>query len=201
MSKGEQTRAMILARTAPLFNRQGYSGASLADIMRATGLEKGGIYNHFASKDDLALAAFDYALGLIKQRFARALDGKRHAVERLSAIISVFRDMIDDPPVPGGCPLMNTAIEADDTHPDLRAHARSAMDDWFGITRRVVAKGVERGELRADADPDTVATLMISTLEGAIMLSRLYADPAHIRRAIAHLEWYIGSALATGTAQ
>ncbi|HNP74579.1 MAG TPA: TetR/AcrR family transcriptional regulator [Kouleothrix sp.] len=195
MSKGEQTREMIVARAAPLFNRQGYAGASMADIMRATGLEKGGIYNHFASKNDLALAAFDYSIGLVKQRFARALDGKRHAIDRLHAIIAVFREMIDDPIVPGGCPVMNTAIEADDTHPELSAHARLAMSDWFAMTRRVVAKGVERGELRAGAEPEAVATLMISTLEGAIMLSRLYGDPAHIHRAIAHLEWYIDSAL------
>ena len=54
MSKGEQTRERILARSAQLFNRQGYFGSSLADIMRETGLEKGGIYNHFSSKEQLA---------------------------------------------------------------------------------------------------------------------------------------------------
>ena len=59
MSKGEQTRERILARSAQLFNRQGYSGSSLSDIMRETGLEKGGIYNHFSSKEQLALEAFD----------------------------------------------------------------------------------------------------------------------------------------------
>ena len=58
MSKGEQTKELILSQAAVVFNRQGYFGARLDDIMRATGLEKGGIYNHFASKDDLALQAF-----------------------------------------------------------------------------------------------------------------------------------------------
>src|SRR5947209_13729400 len=114
MSKGEETRERILARSAQLFNRQGYFGSSLADIMRETGLEKGGIYNHFSSKEQLALEAFDYAYELVEQRVRQALTGKKHAVERLVAILSVFQSIADDPPVAGGCPILNTAIEADD---------------------------------------------------------------------------------------
>ncbi len=191
MRKGEQTRELILARTAPVFNRLGYFGARLDDIVRATGLEKGGIYNHFASKDDLALAAFDYSIGLVERRFERALEGRRNAIERLLAIVSVFRAMVEDPPVEGGCPLLNTAIEADDAHPALRERARRAMDSWYQLTNRVVAKGVERGEIRPATDPDAVATVMISALEGAIMLSRLYDDATYIRRAVDHLTSYV----------
>jgi AcrR family transcriptional regulator len=156
---------------------------------------KGGIYNHFAGKDDLALRAFDYSVGLVRQRFADALAGKRHAVERLLAIVGVFHDIVDDPPVPGGCPVLNTAVESDDTHPALRARARATMDDWYGLVHRVVAKGVERGELRPESDPDMVATLLISTLEGAIMMSKLYNDSAHMHRAVAHLSWYVENVL------
>ena len=195
MRKGEQTKELILARTAPVFNRLGYFGARLDDIVRATGLEKGGIYNHFASKDDLALAAFDYSIGLVEKRFEHALAGKRHAIERLLAIISVFNDMIEDPPVAGGCPLLNTAVEADDAHPELRDRARKAMNDWYGLTQRVVAKGIERGEIRPEADADSVATMMIASLEGAIMMSKLYGDSVYIQRAAAHLSWYIESCL------
>lgn len=191
MRKGEQTRELILARTAPVFNRLGYFGARLDDILRATGLEKGGIYNHFASKDDLALAAFDYSIDLIERRFERALDGRRNAIDRLLAIVSVFRDMVEDPPVEGGCPLLNTAIEADDAHPALRERARRAMDSWYQLTFRVVAKGTERGEIRPATDPHAVATVMISALEGAIMLSRLYGDPIYIRRTVEHLTGYV----------
>ena len=45
--KGEETRQEIIRKAAPIFNRKGYSGAALSDLMRATGLEKGGIYRHF----------------------------------------------------------------------------------------------------------------------------------------------------------
>src|SRR5438105_2352952 len=90
MSKGELTRELILRRTAPLFNQQGYFGASLADVMQATGLEKGGIYNHFGSKEQLALEAFDYAVAEVEQRFWHAIDAADHAVDKLLAVVTVF---------------------------------------------------------------------------------------------------------------
>src|SRR5215470_17477901 len=111
MSKGDQTRERILARSAQLFNRQGYSGSSLSDIMRETGLEKGGIYNHFTSKEQLALESFDFAYELVRQRVRDALSGRFDAIERLLAIVSVSQSIVEDPPVPGGCPILNTAIE------------------------------------------------------------------------------------------
>ena len=191
MSKGEQTRERILARSAQLFNRQGYSGASLADIMRETGLEKGGIYNHFSSKEQLALESFDYASGLIQQRVRQGLAGKLNAIERLLAIVSVFQSIVEDPPVAGGCPILNTAIEADDANETLRDRARAAMDSWRTTIHRIVNKGIERLEIRPAINADEVASIFIATLEGAIMLSNLYRDPVHMQRAANHIVHYI----------
>src|SRR4029077_15442426 len=61
MRKGEQTRQEIIRKAAPIFNQRGYDGAALSDLMKATGPEKGGIYRHFGSKQQLAAEAFDYA--------------------------------------------------------------------------------------------------------------------------------------------
>ena len=193
MSKGEETRERILARSAQLFNRQGYFGASLADIMRETGLEKGGIYNHFSSKEQLALESFDYAYELVRQRTRQALAGKFDAVERLLAIVSVFQSEAEDPPVAGGCPILNTAIEADDANEVLRDRARTAMDDWRATIHRIVNKGVERQQIRPGIDADEVASILIATLEGALMLSNLYKDPTHMKRAAGHIVRYIES--------
>ncbi len=191
MSKGEQTRERILARSAQLFNRQGYFGASLTDIMRETGLEKGGIYNHFTSKEQLALKSFDYAYALVQQRVREALTGKFNAIERLLAIVTVFQGIVEDPPVAGGCPILNTAIEADDANAPLRDRARSAMDDWRTTIHRIVNKGIARQEIRPEVDADEVASILIATLEGALMLSNLYRDPTHMQRAATHMQRYI----------
>jgi TetR/AcrR family transcriptional repressor of nem operon len=191
VSKGEQTREMILTRAAQLFSRQGYFGSSLSDIMHETGLEKGGIYNHFASKEQLALEAFDFAVELVSQRTRFALAGKVNAIDRLLAIITVFQGLVEDPALAGGCPILNTAIEADDAQPTLRDRARNAMDNWRATIHRIVQKGIARQEIRPEVDADTLATLLIATLEGAIMLSKLYGDTVHMRCAVDHLTSYI----------
>ena len=195
MSKGTQTRERILERAAQLFSRQGYFGSSLVDIMHETGLEKGGIYNHFSSKEQLALEAFDYAYGLVQQRVQFALHDKKHAIERLLALIEVFKSIAEDPPVDGGCPILNTAIEADDAHPALKARAASAMDDWRDTFQRIIAKGIAKQEVRPDVNADVVATLFISMLEGAVMLSKLYDDTIHMQRAADHLTHYVETSI------
>src|SRR5258706_9579861 len=191
MRKGEQTREFILERAVELFNGQGYSGFSLSDVMQATGLQKGGIYNHFASKEDLALEAFDYAFDLVKERMGEALRDKRDPLDRLFAIIQFFEGYLESPPLKGGCIILNTAIESDDTNPALRDRARQAMDTWRSYIQRTVQKGIDRGRMRSDVDPDTVATLIIATVEGALVMGKLYNDPIHIRRAIDHLTHYV----------
>src|SRR5262245_32918276 len=193
MRKGERTRQMIVERAAPVFNVYGYFGASMSDLIRETRIAKGGIYNHFESKEALAVEAFDFAVELVRERFRAALAGKERADERLLAIVGVFRSMIDDPPLLGGCPVLNTAIEADDTNPPLRDRARQAMDEWQELIIRVASKGVRTGELRPEADPEALATVITATLEGAVRLSKLYADSIHMRRAVDHLTTHIQS--------
>jgi TetR/AcrR family transcriptional regulator, transcriptional repressor for nem operon len=197
VTKGEDTRRMILQRAAEVFNSKGYYGASMQDIMDATGLEKGGIYRHFDSKDDLALEAFDFAVELVHQEFVIALKDKRHAIDRLRAIVSVYRAMPDGMPLAGGCPVLNTAIEADDTHPALRDHARRAMDEWREYVVRTTAKGIERGQIRPEVVPEELATFIIATLEGAIMLTKLYDDTVHMNRAVEYLETYLQNSVQT----
>lgn len=191
MGKGEQTREHIIEQAAGLFNRKGYAGASMSDVMEATGLQKGGIYRHFGSKEELAVEAFDFAVRRMGQRFADAVQGRSGAVERLGAIVRVYAAVPLDPPVPGGCPVLNAAVENDHGNPVLRERVRAAMDGIRDLVRRVAAQGIERGELRPDLDPDELATVLVATLEGAIMLTQLYDDAGHVRRAAEHLERHL----------
>lgn len=191
MSKAQQTKARIIHQAAELFNLKGYAGSSIADIMQATGLKKGGIYNHFKSKDELALEAFDYAVSLLSQRIWSVVRTKRNAIERIQALVSSYLIYIDAPPIIGGCPIMNTAIETDDTDSPLRDRALEAMNSSRSLIVRILQKGIKKGEVRANVEPDNVATIIFSTLEGAIMMSKLERNPIHLKRAVAHLQSYI----------
>ena len=191
MSKAKQTKARIIRQAATVFNQQGYAGTSMADIMQATGLKKGGIYNHFKSKDELALAAFDYAESLMVQRIWSVVKTERNAIARLDALVSSYLPYIDDPPIAGGCPILNTAIETDDTDSPLRDRALAAINAWRSLIIRIVQRGVKKGEIKATVEPDEIATIIICNIEGAIMISKLTNNPVHLKRAIAHLQNYI----------
>ena len=193
MKKGERTRRAIVEKAAKVFNTKGYFGSSMNDLVRETGLEKGGIYNHFASKEELALEAFDYAAAVMGERFRSALEGREGAIERLFAVVDVLGGLAEDPPVAGGCPVLNTAVESDDAHPALKARAREAMTDWLRLVGSITKEGVQTGELKPGTDPRETASVVVATLEGAVMLSRLYDDPAHMRRAMGHLKDHLKS--------
>lgn len=191
MRKGEATRERIAARAAEVFNVRGVAGASMADVMAATGLEKGGIYNHFASKDDLALAAFDHAAGLLDRRFAPVWEAG--GVATLRAFVETFRAYGERPPLPGGCPVLNTAVESDDTDPALRRRAQAVVDRWREGLASAVGEGRARGEIRSDIDADALASVLIATLEGGLMLAKLAGDRAHLERAADHLTAHLAA--------
>src|SRR5215475_6989882 len=113
MKKGEATRREIIEKAAPIFNQKGFEGATLSDLMKATGLEKGGIYRHFKSKEQLAAEAFDFAWKVAIDRRMAGTETMANSVNRLKQIVRNFgksRQRL----VPGGCPLLNTAVDSDD---------------------------------------------------------------------------------------
>jgi|SRR5882762_5801011 len=190
MRKGEQTRQEIIRKAAPLFNQRGYEGAALSDLMRATGLEKGGIYRHFKSKQQLAGEAFDYA-------WKRALDTRfegtqeiSNSVDRLKQIVRNFRDRRAGL-VPGGCPLLNTAIDSDDGNPPLRGRAQRALGSWLGRLRSITEEGQRSGEIRRDVNSSELPTLIVSALEGSLMMSRLLRNDGPRDVACCYLEEYL----------
>jgi TetR/AcrR family transcriptional repressor of nem operon len=187
-TKGELTREQVIAKAAALFNQLGYKGASISDIMRATGLQKGGIYRHFESKEVLELAAFEFAVEELGRRFQEALAGKATAGDRLRAIVGVYASLPTNPPVPGGCPVLNAAVEADDSNPALKRRVAKVLRDWHSFVTRVVSQGQARGELCSTLDPAEFTTALIAALEGAIMLSKLWNTSDPMREVRAEVE-------------
>ena len=190
MRKGEQTRQEIIRKAAPIFNQRGYEGAALSDLMRATGLEKGGIYRHFDSKQQLAGEAFDYAWKLaIDTRFEGTQDIP-NTVDRLKLFVRNFRDRRARL-VPGGCPLLNTAVDSDDGNPQLRKKVRQALDYWLNRLQSIAEEGKQRGEIHSAIDSAELAMLIVSSLEGGLMVSRLQRRDDALDIACRHLEKYL----------
>jgi TetR/AcrR family transcriptional repressor of nem operon len=191
MSKGEQTRERIVAKAAALFNQRGLEGTSLADLMEATGLEKGGIYRHFPSKEAVAVEAFDFAWHLALETRMHDLDSISNSVDKLRRFVANFVER--QSPLPGGCPLLNAAIDSDDGNAALRERAERALRQWRERLVSIVRAGIKNGEINRRLDPKGLATVVISSLEGALMISRLNRDREALRVIQTHLEQYLDS--------
>jgi TetR/AcrR family transcriptional repressor of nem operon len=189
MRKGEQTRQEIIRKAAPIFNQRGYDGAALSDLMRATGLEKGGIYRHFSSKEALAAEAFDYAWREAFDARIHDLDTIPNAVDKLRQLVANFVERRGI--IPGGCPLLNTAIDTDDGNQVLRDRARKALRGWRSYVVSIVSAGIKAREIRPRIDAEKIATLIISSLEGAVMLNRLERNEEALHAVQAHLDRYL----------
>jgi TetR/AcrR family transcriptional regulator, transcriptional repressor for nem operon len=193
MKKGEQTRRKIIAQSAPLFNQLGYAGCSMQDIMAATGLEKGGLYRHFDSKEQLAAEAFEYTWQAAIETRMGDLDSISNSVEWLKQFVDNFVNRRST--VPGGCPLLNMAIEADDGIPALRLLAVRALRRWQSDLMEVVKRGFARKEIQPGFDAKEVADVIISSLEGALMISRLEGNKHALLGIQSYLDWYFESHL------
>lgn len=175
-SKAERTRSYIIQESAVLFNRQGYAGTSIKDIMQATGLTKGGIYGHFDGKEAIAIAAFEHAVEVVTQCIGERTHPLENTVEKLLAVVDFYREHIFSPPVQGGCPIQNTATESDDNNPKMRQHVVRAIDFWHSRLAYTIQKGIEREEIKAGVDPEEYASLFIGMLEGGILMARITRD-------------------------
>jgi TetR/AcrR family transcriptional repressor of nem operon len=194
MTKGEQTRKKIVEAAAPIFNQRGYVGSSLNDLMEASGLKKGGIYRHFTSKEELAAEAFDYTWEAAWNARLLHVEEKTNGIEKLKQLIANFVEHRS--PVAGGCPILNTAIDADDGNTVLRVRVAKALRSWLSRLQVIVEQAREHRETRPGVDAKAVATLIVASLEGALMMSRLLRNDEALRRVQSHLNRYLDSEVA-----
>ena len=188
MRSPEITRGRILKQSGRLFNTQGYKATSLSDITKASGLTKGAIYQHFRNKGNLEAETLTHLSLIMFDHLKAQIKAKATAPEKLKAIFHYFESYITHPPVKGGCPLLNVAIESDDSNPALRKRAVVILDSLRDSIMRILDNGIRYGQLKPDIDKDQCATLIIATLEGAIMMSKLRGNNRDICSVIRHLE-------------
>jgi TetR/AcrR family transcriptional repressor of nem operon len=184
ISKAEKTKQFIIEKTAPIFNRKGFAGTSMNDIVEATGLTKGSIYGNFESKDEVALAAFDYNYGMVSSMIKTKMAGKPHNIDKLKVYLSVFSDFVNLPMLHGGCPVLNTAIESDDTHGQLRAKAVGAIENWYAVIEKVITNGIDVGQIKQGTNAKDFAGAFIALIEGGIMLAKVTGKMHGLKAAV-----------------
>ncbi|GAO44518.1 TetR/AcrR family transcriptional regulator [Flavihumibacter petaseus] len=198
LSKSERTRQFIIEKTAPIFNAKGYAGTSMSDLTEATGLTKGSIYGNFENKDEVALAAFDYNFGRITDYMKERIKASDNAIDRLLTYPNVYRNFLKIPFLKTGCPLLNTAAEADDTHPQLKKKAAAALTFWRTSLENQVKRGIARNEIKSGTDPYQFAVILMSLLEGAVLQAKVTGKSAELQVAMDFLADLIRNLKTTG---
>jgi TetR/AcrR family transcriptional repressor of nem operon len=191
-TKGERSRQKIVETAAVLFNQKGFAGCSMGDIVEASGLEKGTLYGHFSTKEELALLAFDYAWKDTSDKRLRNVDRASNAVDKLKLHIDNY---VNTPSFPGGCPLLNFAVDADDGNLALRTRVRKALRSWEDVLAKIVEDGQSAGEINPEIDPHSIANLLISMLEGATIVARINKRSTALDDAQRHLSLYLETAV------
>ena len=130
---------------APVFNQRGYVGASMRDLVDATGLEKGGIYNHFGSKEQLALEAYDHAMTLVTERLARSQKPRARRDPAPAVDDPRLRDLGPHPGDRGRLPDHEHRDRGRRHQPELRDRARASMTLWHRLIGRIVKDGIAAG--------------------------------------------------------
>ncbi|MCM3635745.1 TetR/AcrR family transcriptional regulator [Paenibacillus camelliae] len=191
MRKGQVTKEQIIRQSAGLFNTKGYAGTSLSEIIERTNVRKGGIYNHFESKEEIALSAFDYMFAKLKSILAEALSELSEPAEKILAIGDVYIQLVEDNIWEGGCPILNTAVENDDGHPLLKQRAQNAMNELMMSLGEIIKDGIKRKQFREDIEVEAACSVIIALIEGGVMLSKLHDDNKYIRYCTNQVKSYI----------
>lgn len=191
LSKSDRTRQFIIEKAAPIFNQKGFSGTSMSDILKATGLAKGGLYGNFKSKEEIARETFKFSFQKSYQGIVNAAMSRTSPIEKLLAICDYHKDYTKHSPVEGGCPILNYSIEVDDTMPRLKRDVKQAVEMMLNDLVRVIEKGKRLGEIKKEVNSERFATMIYSQIEGAIFLAKALDDHKKLNQSMEFLKSFI----------
>ena len=177
MAKGPDSKGKTLAAAVKLFRQQGFHGTALQDILAASGAPRGSLYFHFpGGKEQIGEAALALAAEATRQGIARAAEASESAEIFLLRLVRGMAAELERSDYKEGCPIATTALETAVQSEVLCTAARNAFQKWENEIKR----GLERFGIETD-DADLIATLVLSQLEGALLLARTYhsLEPMH----------------------
>ncbi len=197
LSKSDRTKLLIIEKSAHLFNKKGFAGTSMSDILEVTGLAKGGVYGNFQSKEEIAIQAFEYAFNKVIEEIAIKVRQKENTVDKLLAILDYYRNYTVKSAIEGGCPMLNYGSDADDTFPLLREKVAGAMDKTLNELIRIIEAGKKRKEIKSTVQASMAADIIFSQINGAIIMSKTYNNPKKLNRILDYLKSWIEKEMRT----
>ena len=180
--RGRASRERIVERAAELFAERGVAATSLDEVLAAAGAGKSQLYHYFRGRDDLVAAAVGLRCAQVLAGLTQAL-GTVSSLAELEQALTAFASGYEQMGLPG-CPIGSLAAEVAERNEDARRQTAAAFDAWEHLFADALERMRDRGELRADASPAVLATALLASIEGGMVLSQTRKDPASMHIAV-----------------
>jgi AcrR family transcriptional regulator len=180
--RGRASRERIVERAAELFAERGIAATSLDEVLAAAAAGKGQFYHYFRGRDELVEAAVGHRCAQVLAGLTQVLGGVSSLAE-LEQALAGFAAGFEQMGLPG-CPIGTLAAEVAGCNEGARLQAAAGFDAWERLFADALARMRDRGELRADARPGVLATALLASIEGGMVLSQARHDPASLRIAV-----------------
>jgi TetR/AcrR family transcriptional repressor of nem operon len=187
MNKGERTKQHILEIASGLFNTKGISGTSVDEVVTKAHIARGCLYGHFENKEALALASVDFLLKAADDFRDAELNNCKSSYRKVLAIINMNLSPFN-PLRASGCPIMNLGTEADDKDPRIKEKLRLNISENVRLIEKILSDGINAGEFSNNLIPAEFAVKMISTIKGAIVLSKISESDLYLKTALSALK-------------
>jgi len=172
LTKAERTKQFILETAIPLYNEKGISGVNIDDILEATKLTKGCLYGHFENKEDLSAQVIDLSLKMVSEKIRAAVYKGKTIKGKIFAFLDFYKNPIETY-VSGGCPIFNTAVEADDNYPFIKEKVAKVIRIGQQELTVLLQEGINNGEFSKSLDPAVFAFKLVASVEGGIVMCRV----------------------------
>jgi len=180
--RGRASRERIVERAAELFAERGIAATSVEEVLAGAAAGKGQFYHYFRGRDELAAAAVGYRCAQVVGGLTLALGGVS-SLAGLEQALAGFVAGFEQAGLPG-CPIGTLATEVAGRNEDARLQAAAGFDAWERLLADVLERMCQRGELDADAEPAVLATGLLASIEGGMVLSQARKDIASLRIAV-----------------
>ena len=192
--RGRASRERIVERAAELFAERGVAATSLDEVLAAAGAGKSQLYHYFRGRDELVEAAVGLRCAQVLAGLTQSL-GSVDSLAGLEQALMGFVAGFEQMGLPG-CPIGSLAAEVAERNEGARLQAAAGFDAWEQLLADALARMRDRGELRADASPAGLATALLASIEGGMVLSQARKDPASLHLAVeaglARVRTYLG---------
>ncbi len=193
-TKGDLTRQKIITQSMQLFSLKGYFSTSIADIVKATGLTKGGLYGHFRNKEEIWYAVYGECTRVWRRV---VLDGVREIADPLARLDRVvdnsLKNYLGAEVFAGGCFLLNSLVDLAGQAPAMSRHVLDGFYRFKELLRGWLQEADGQGLLREGLNHEEIATFLVVSLNGAAPLYAAGKDPAVWRHTRTQLRHYLNS--------